>query len=452
MKLLINLFFSIFLFLNTWSCFIQATETSSLKQILSDLKQNQSPEVIKMLEEAEEKASELEGEANKKIQELQTHATYEIKKINDSLEKKVEKIQQEAARNILQAKKSAQKEFAKASKGAQNHVEEINNKFKAKILNLKKNATLKILDLINNADEEALKIRKLERKRDILSDLQQPITIIPSIDLLAAPSQSLNFIEVTEDWKNSIVQEFEENSSLLQRIIIDGENQEQIQDFMERFEQQKNWFDKTLGATKYISDQNYNKILNKNAQIDQVATAIRKSNSILKNLDLNSEQKKQILLNVLYEINVLPKPISNDMIQQVTFKLIEKVSDKFILTPESISPKIQYTQTFENLGKEMLDLQLTNKELLNKFEQNQKTTSELNSQLIEMKKQSNEAANKVDLIGQVCSLKIQEQTELLKSTTYSNEKPLTPDLINKKTEEENKQKLELEIELLEKIK
>ncbi len=451
----INILLSILLwFVSMQNCFAQTTSADILKQILADLKQSQGPEVIQLLENAEKKAQKLEEETNAEIKKLQTEAVDKVKKINSLLEKNIQQIQQETEDDIAQIKKSAQEELTESSMEAKNDVEIINNEFKEEVLNLKKNATLKILEIINIADEQALKIRKTERENKVLSDLQKAIDIMPLMEILSLPSESFNFTPITDTWKISIAKEFDANNALLQQIIIEGEEPEQISDFTKRFEHQKQWFDTTLGATRYFSDQNYNKIINKNSQLDQVATAIKKSNAILETLELSSEQKKQIRLISLYEINSAPKPISDEKVRQITLNTINRISGKPQVILESKLAKTQYSKTFEDLGKEMLDLHLTNKELLNKFdrtsrllsEQNQKTASTLNSQLNDLKKQNKEASIKIDLLGEICDLKIKEQTDLLKKSAF--DKPI-PSPIRVK-EEENRQKLELELEILEK--
>jgi hypothetical protein len=437
---LINLFlFLLLLFINTQNCRTQTTKTDSLNQILTGLKLNQSPEVIKLLEEAEQKAKKLEEETSAEIKKLQTQAVDKVKKINSLLEQNIQEIQREADEEIAQIKKSAQTELVETSLDAKNDAVVINDEFKGEILRLKKSASLKILDIINLAEEQALKIRKTEREQKVFSDLQKSVDLVALMEMLSFPSKSFNFTPITETWKTSITKEFDSNNALLQQIIIEGEVPDQINDFAQRFEQQKKWFDTTLSATKYFSDQNYNKILNKNSQLDQMATAVKKSNAILERLELSSEQKKQIRLNALYEINSMPKPISDETIQRITLDTINKINGKPQAILETKLAKIQYSQKFEEIGKEMLDLHLTNKELLDKFKQNQTAIEE--------------ESKKIKLLGEVCDLKIQEQTNLLKKA--APDKPIaspTRALASpaRVKEEENRRKLELEIEILEK--
>lgn len=256
------------------------------------------------------------------------------------------------------------------------------------------------------------------------------------ININALKAANANIIQqiLPEDLKLSAENEFNTNTALLQKIIFNAESNDQIGDFTNRFEKQKIWFDKTLRSSKYLSDPSYKQITNKNTQLDSIATAVKKTDSILENLELSSAQKKQIRLKFIYEINSMQKekPVSDEQIRQLTINIIEDITGKKAAEfPELQLAKIQFGEKIEKLGRQMLDLQLTNKELLNKVDENQKITTDMKKLISELNIQKKECQNKIKLVEQVCDSKIRE------ISTFQ-------------TEQEKKNKLELEIQIKEK--
>ena len=412
------------------------TKAHIFKEILNDLKQNQNPEVLKLLQDAEQKAENLENQTDLKIKTLEKNAFIEAKQINEKLEKDIEKITESAGESIKNIKDIAHRGTKELSDESSKEINNINENIKTEVGEFKKNATLKILEVIDNADEEALKYRKSQRQKSTLENLQQSLNQIPSVELFNTTNLSFNFEPVTENWKTTVIKEFDANSALLQQIVLDAENHDQITDFINRFEQQKIWFDKTLRSTKYISDPNYNKIVDKNVHLDKITTSIKKSDAILVPLELSTEQKKQIRLRVLYDINSMQvkNSLSDEQIKLITIKAIEDISGKKAgAIPELNLTKFTYAKKFEDFSKDMFDLQITNKELLNKIDENQKTTSELKTIFSEYKVQNKETTNKINLVEQICD------------TTVNEEKNI---FINK-LEHKNRQKLNMDIEALE---
>ena len=413
---------------------LKSANPNIFKQILTDLQQNQSPEIIDLLKQAEQKAENLENQTDLRVKKLQEEATEEVTQINNNLEKDIDAISQDAQAETALIKKSAIQETQELTGEAKQELNIINNKIKADILKFKKDAALKILEIIDKADEEALKIRKAQREQMTLDNLQKSIEQIPSVEMHNLAKYSINLDPIPENLKISAENEFNFNTGLLQKIILDAEDPTQINDFMDKFEKQKIWFDKTLRSSKYLSDPNYTQIINKNSQLDSIATAIKKSDSIIENLELSAAQKKQIRLKFLYEINSMQKqkPISDNDIRTLTINIIEEISGKKASEfPELKLAKVQFREKAEKLGHQMFELQLTNKELLNKVDENQKITTDMKKLISELGNQKKECLNKIELTEQVYDSKIKEQSTF-------------------KIEQENKNKIDLEIQISEK--
>ena len=413
---------------------LNANKSNIFKQILTDLKQNQSPEIIDLLKQAEQKAENLENQTDLRVKKLQEEAAEEVTQINNNLGKDIEAISKDAYNETELIKKSAAQETQELTREAKQELNIINNKIKADILQFKKDAALKILEIIDKADEEALKIRKAQREQMALANLQKSIDQISPIEMHNLEKYSINFDPIPENLKITAENEFNSNTEFLQKIILDAEDPTQISDFINTFEKQKIWFDKTLRSSKYLSDPNYTQIINKNAQLDFITTAIKKSDSIIENLELSAAQKKQIRLKFLYEINFIKKqkPISDNDIRALTINIIEEISGKKASEfPELKLAKVKFSEKAETLSRQMFELQLTNKELLNKVDENQKIANDMKKLISELNTQKEEYRNRIELTEQVDKSKILEQSIF-------------------KTEQENKNKIDLEIQIYEK--
>ena len=225
---------------------LNANKSNIFKQILTDLKQNQSPEIIDLLKQAEQKAENLENQTDLRVKKLQEEAAEEVTQINNNLGKDIEAISKDAYNETELIKKSAAQETQELTREAKQELNIINNKIKADILQFKKDAALKILEIIDKADEEALKIRKAQREQMALANLQKSIDQISPIEMHNLEKYSINFDPIPENLKITAENEFNSNTEFLQKIILDAEDPTQISDFINTFEKQKIWFDKTL--------------------------------------------------------------------------------------------------------------------------------------------------------------------------------------------------------------
>ncbi|MFH1254444.1 MAG: hypothetical protein V1646_03370 [bacterium] len=433
-KIRLFLLFLITMICNPYINTLKSANSNIFKQIVTNLKQNQSPEIIDLLQQAEQKAENLENQTDLRVKKLQEEASEEVTQINKNLEKDIEYVSQNAQYETALIKKSATQDTQELTGEARQELNIINDRIKTDILKFKKDAALKILEIIDKADEEALKIRKAQREQMTLANLQKSIDQIPSVEMHNLAKYSINLDPIPENLKISAENDFNSNTAFLQKIILDAEDPNQISDFMNTFEKQKIWFDKTLRSSKYLSDPNYTQIINKNSQLDFIATAIKKSDSIIEKLELSAAQKKQLRLKLLYEINSIQKqkPISDNDIRALTINIIEEISGKKSSEfPELKLAKVQFREKAETLGHQMLELQLTNKELLNKVDENQKITTDMKKLISELNNQKEECRNKIKLTEQVCDSKIKEQATF-------------------KSEQENKNKIDLEIQISEK--
>lgn len=244
------------------------------------------------------------------------------------------------------------------------------------------------------------------------------------------------------DWKQTTTKEFNSNCMALQKIIMDAENPSQITDFSDKFKKQKDWFNKTLHSSKSApsdlnKDKFYKKIVAKNSRLDFIATSIKKSENILEKLELTANQKKLIRLKLLYEINAMAgqeQSLSDQKLRSLTISVIENVvGEKITDFPELKLAQIQFTDKIETIGQEMFDLQITNKELLNKIDSDQKTVADMKVFISKLKNHAQESSNKTKLTEQICDTTLTEQANLFKTELMNIE------------EQKNREEIDLEI-------
>ncbi len=122
-------------------------------------------------------------------------------------------------------------------------------------------------------------------------------------DLLAVETTQ----PITRAWQNSMVNEFNANTLLMKQIIMEGEDAEQLPDFLQRFKEQRSWFDSTLRGTQYVDDSFYQQAVSKQVRLRNVVSAQRRADGLIlevaKKLNLGDYERKKIRVLVLYELN-----------------------------------------------------------------------------------------------------------------------------------------------------
>lgn len=114
--------------------------------------------------------------------------------------------------------------------------------------------------------------------------------------------------KISNDWKKQVDVDFSNDLEFLSKIVIEGEgDQEERQDFKNRFEELKKWFNKALSNTEYFFDSNYNALKQKKLSIAGVVKAQKIADEIIdeksKQISFDKKLLPKIKLLVLYEIN-----------------------------------------------------------------------------------------------------------------------------------------------------
>lgn len=120
----------------------------------------------------------------------------------------------------------------------------------------------------------------------------------------------LGIKDVGEGWKQEVTKQFEQNVAKIKKIIVEGErNKQELGDFLGRFEDQKQWFDMNVSATKNFFDPSYNAVMQKKLSFKRLVKAQDRAEEILKELieedKLGLVIRRQIKLAILYNLNSL---------------------------------------------------------------------------------------------------------------------------------------------------
>lgn len=123
-------------------------------------------------------------------------------------------------------------------------------------------------------------------------------------------------LPVTSEWKNNIAREFYKNVTFLRDIVVEGESEQEVKDFAQRFNQQSYWFDNTLRTTQYVYDQSYTSIMQKCSRLNDIVSVQKRAEMFLmqqiKPLGVSKRETQKMRLTLLYNLySLLPDGVSS---------------------------------------------------------------------------------------------------------------------------------------------
>jgi hypothetical protein len=146
----------------------------------------------------------------------------------------------------------AHEEALDFSRNAYEHVERL------------KQRTAEAVDtLIQQAEEDALKIKAAQRKKIMQEFLDD------------------SALRQKKAWKEGLREEFFANMDTIERIVKEGETAEEVPHFLETFKKQRAWFATTLDGIKRSSDQRYFLLYQKAHALKNIVQAYHKVSEFL---------------------------------------------------------------------------------------------------------------------------------------------------------------------------
>ncbi len=290
----------------TFDGFGQPTTITSL---LQDLEMVGSEESQRIFQDAQSTAQQLEETVAQNAADLKHVAQQKTKELQHKAEEESKKIFEQYTKEAV--------DFTK--------------KVESEAVALKRKAAETVLHLVTKAEEEAAKAKFKARQ----ALLKQKLGDLEKTDFdVSMPATN---------WKDSIRHDFMHSLQYLHSIIVQGESQQEAQDFTQRFHEQSLWFDKTLAATNQPNDATFFQLEQKNSALKNVVWALQRAESLLlqqmPDLTQESHAYSQMRLMLLYDINAFMQKKSGDGVAAVaettaTEKDIELIVENVVKTSE----------------------------------------------------------------------------------------------------------------------
>jgi hypothetical protein len=406
----------------------KAENDFALSKMIGNFNVQNNSQVGQLIQEAEEAAKNLEEKIDAKIASLQQEAEIESQKFYSN------------------AKKQARQLFEQAAEQAS----EVTQRAANEARELKIDAVDQVVDIINEADEKALDLRKKERELVFQQRKQR-----------SSSTSKEKRERISSKWKNKMAAEFNENSSFMKKIIIEGEDTAQLSDFLQLFNNQRIWFDQTLRGTRYEKDQHYNQIIKKQMSLRNIINAQKQADSILaeiaQKIKFNNKEQKKIRLLVLYEINAFFQKNIFIEKQPITQQSLNTLNDQGIrylvlkVANETVGTVKKWYPEFKELDNQaLINLALDTKS------SDQRDTKKQDNEIKKYFKQENESQAKELIESQLNTKQLQQKLDRLNKeflqkkplSLPSSEKNIIKDAyLGGKLEEQEKNNLDLMLKL-----
>ncbi|MFA5074515.1 MAG: hypothetical protein WC436_00210 [Candidatus Babeliales bacterium] len=248
----------------------------------------------------------------------------------------------------------------------------INNIFSQDSVNKKAsdvitNAQIEALKIKSQAEQYALKI-KTEAQLAALK-AKHNISTESSLFINEEDKNQENGKQVSWEWKNEIQDQFDKDTRFIKDIVVKGEvSQQEIDDFLNLFKSQSEWFDQTVTQTKNVGDANYLAITKKKTILEKVVEAQEKADSTLQNIfdkfEIGSNIYDKVRLAILYEINSLIENEDSYVSDEQINEIVKNIVDRIKKQSEMLSIKDE-TVTQESVRRLETELKRLKKESLN---------------------------------------------------------------------------------------
>jgi len=384
-----------------------------------------------------------ELKANDDAADVIKKAEKEAQKILKEAENRASLLKEISKDKYVELKKQIEKDVAQISSKVESEGLKIGNQTEEEIRRIRSEAEQKALEIINKAEEVALKLKQEADKKKTLEDIK----------LKAKPSEEVVVFgakKVTDDWRKTVSEQFYEDVKTVKNIILDGEQEEEKDDFLSRFKEQKKWFDKTVSGTQYFFDPNYNAVMQKRLTFDRLTKAQKKADEILDTAvdkgRLGAGAVKKLRLVALYELNSqiqdkVEKGEAAEIATGIEESAIKDIVDKVVADFKGVRVEVE-RDVKEDIRKMEDKLKKVKKDLEIQRNDKKKLEAEMKSRLEEKSR----AKLELEIVLDRTKEDLQRLKQQAKARANEIETELKPEL-----ESKNRQNLELQTQL-EKIK
>jgi len=253
---------------------------------------------------------------------------------------------------------------------------------------------------------------------------------------------------VDAHWKENVSGQFDRCVDGLKKIIIEGEEKEEVDDFLYTFKQQRNWFDKTVTGTAKFFDPRYNAVCQKLESLKTLVDAQEKAEKILHRMVLEDKTNpavfKKIRLVILYDLNaMIQENVEKGIVDQFEFGVIESDLERVVDQAVNLFKKEKYGVEFvirdETVALERKFAEMK-RQLKSQIEENEKLKQDIYSQQKHV-----EQCKKAQLNAELIAKKARENRKQLVEEAVRKTKEQVEGKLGPELEKERKSKLELEV-------
>jgi hypothetical protein len=255
--------------------------------------------------------------------------------------------------------------------------------FDGKIKQLQEETDREIAELKQKKEQRLTAIKRTEELEKIIlqqKELERELEKLNAKELLKTEPIE-DRMKLSLDWKLTETARFNRLSTELADTIASGEEDEgELNDFKELFNAQREWFDHTMSDAKFVGDENYTAIMDRNSRLDLLLKAQRIALPILmKEINIKKVSKSDFdraSTILLYELNTkltdpddwngkLPEEV--DVFHELVITSIEESKDPAFLKATPANKMVNSLQkkllaahkSIEEKNKRVIELEMT---------------------------------------------------------------------------------------------
>ncbi|MBL4587757.1 hypothetical protein JKY79_00235 [Candidatus Babeliales bacterium] len=141
-------------------------------------------------------------------------------------------------------------------------------------------------------------------------------------------------LKISQVWKEMMRQDFDEKTSYLSAIIHQGEeNEQEKQDFTDRFKKNKEWVHSSLSIIKTVADKQFDSLMQRKDRIDMLVKTQQQADTLIQRMTstrhIPGDVVRHVRLAVLYALNDLIGSGSSLLSKKKIAALVEEKTIKY---------------------------------------------------------------------------------------------------------------------------
>lgn len=314
---------------------------------LTSVKREISEQAAQLRQEADAAARALKSKTEGRVQALLETAEERIVRLNKEVAEESLRLKQEAAKKALSV--IDEMELRAAERRLQERKRALAATFGIAETELGNTALIvkKPAETAAPVATVAPRFSPLKPSTLISTEEEHKQKVVAAVAASVSPEAPVHSaLRVSAEWKNDLSRRFYQDMTSMKNIIVEAESPVETADFLKKFDEQNKWFDMTLRTTRAVTDESYNQLVAKQAQMSRLMQAQRTADDYLqkftKNMLIDPVQLKKSRLTILYELNaktqqrashldrsVRESALPDDEIKNLVKRTLSDVSQQF---------------------------------------------------------------------------------------------------------------------------